>query len=108
LPYGHCRRAFSQSIQNAHYVNILIQNVSYAFQQVAIDKKTNIHLNTLEAALLIMGDEVQTLKSRQYLCYVMQAFNTFVLLPHLTINLSFPGPASRPMLWEPGKKTMMP
>jgi hypothetical protein len=34
---------------------------------VAIDKKTNIHLNTMEAALLVMGDEVQTLKFRQEL-----------------------------------------
>jgi hypothetical protein len=31
--------ALSQSIQNAHYINILTQTVSYAFQQqVAIDE----------------------------------------------------------------------
>jgi hypothetical protein len=32
----------SQSIQNAHYINTLTQNVSYAFQQVAIDEKKMI------------------------------------------------------------------
>jgi fluoride ion exporter CrcB/FEX len=31
--------ALSQSIENAHYVNTLTQNVSYSFQQVAIDEK---------------------------------------------------------------------
>jgi hypothetical protein len=43
--------ALSQSIQNAHYINTLTQNVSYAFQQVAIDEKIDIHLNSLQAAL---------------------------------------------------------
>jgi hypothetical protein len=63
--------ALSQSIQNAHYINTLTQNVSYAFQQqVTIDEKDDIHLNSLEAALLAMGDEVQTLKFHQdLLCH---------------------------------------
>jgi hypothetical protein len=34
--------ALSQSIQNAHYVNILTQNDSCTFQQVAIDEKIDI------------------------------------------------------------------
>jgi hypothetical protein len=56
--------------KNAHYINILTQNVSYAFQQVTIDEKIDIHLNSLEAALLTMGDEVQTLKFHQgLLCH---------------------------------------
>jgi hypothetical protein len=60
--------ALSQSIQNAHYIHTLTQNVSYAFQQqVAVDEKIDICLNSLEAALLAMGDEVQTLKFRQAL-----------------------------------------
>jgi hypothetical protein len=54
--------ALSQSIQNAHYINTVTQNVSYAFQQVAIDEKIDICLNSLETALLAMGDEVQMLK----------------------------------------------
>jgi hypothetical protein len=45
------KEALSQSIQNAHYINTLTQNVSYAFQQVAIDEKIDIHLNSLQAAL---------------------------------------------------------
>jgi hypothetical protein len=63
--------ACSQSIKNAHYVNTLTQNVSYAFRkQVAIVKKTDICLNILEGALLVMGDDVQTLKVRQdLLCH---------------------------------------
>jgi hypothetical protein len=63
--------ALSQSIQNAHYINTLTQNVSYAFQQqVAIDEKIDIRLNSLEAALLAMGDEVQMLKFHQdLLCH---------------------------------------
>jgi hypothetical protein len=63
--------ALSQSIQNAHSVNTLTQNVSYAFQQqVAIDEKIDIRLNSLEAALLAMGDEVQMLKFCQdLLCH---------------------------------------
>jgi hypothetical protein len=63
--------ALSQSIQNAHYVNTLTQNISYAFQQqVYIDEKIDIHLNSLEAALLAMGDEVQMLQFRQdLLCH---------------------------------------
>jgi hypothetical protein len=63
--------ALSQSIQNAHYVNTLMPNVSYAFQQqFATDEKIDIHLNSLEAALLAIGDEVQMLKHHQdLLCY---------------------------------------
>jgi hypothetical protein len=63
--------ALSQSIQNAHYINTLTQNVSYAFQQqVAIDEKIDTHLNSLEAALLAMGDEAQMLKFHQdLLCF---------------------------------------
>jgi hypothetical protein len=62
--------ALSKSIQNTHYVNTLTQNVSYAFQQVGIDEKIDIHLNSLEAALVAMGDEVQTLKFHQdLLCH---------------------------------------
>jgi hypothetical protein len=72
--------ALSQSIQNAHYINTLTQNVSYAFQQqVTRDEKIDIHLNSLEAALPTMGDEVQMLNFQQdllchagfqtYLCY---------------------------------------
>jgi hypothetical protein len=63
--------ALSQSIQNAHYINTLTQNVSYAFQQqVAVDEKIDICLNSLEAALLAMGDEVQMLKFHQdLLCH---------------------------------------
>jgi hypothetical protein len=71
--------ALSQSIQNTHYINTLTQTVSYAFQQqVAIDEKIDICLNSLEAALLPMGDEVRMLNSIKihyamqlppYLCY---------------------------------------
>jgi hypothetical protein len=43
--------ALFHSIQNALYINTLTQNVSYAFQQqVSIDKKIDIHLNSLEVA----------------------------------------------------------
>jgi hypothetical protein len=60
--------ALSQSTQNAHYINTLTQNVTYALQQqVAIDEKIGICLNSLEAALLAMGDEVQMLKFHQNL-----------------------------------------
>jgi hypothetical protein len=52
----------SQSIQNAHYVNTLTQNVTYTLQQVSIDEKIDVHLNTLKAALPAMGDELQTIK----------------------------------------------
>jgi hypothetical protein len=51
---------------NAHYVNTLIQNTTYALQQqVSIDEKIEVCLNTLEVALLAMGDEIQTIKLRQ-------------------------------------------
>jgi hypothetical protein len=64
--------ALSQSIQNSHYVKTLTQNVSYASQPMAIDKKTDIPLNILEATLRVMGDEVQTLKFRQeLLCHAV-------------------------------------
>jgi hypothetical protein len=61
----------------------LTQNVSYAFQQqVAIDEKIDIRLNSLEAALLAMGDEIQMLKFRQdLLCQA--GFQHIVLLQHL-------------------------
>jgi hypothetical protein len=60
----------SQSIQNAHCVNTLKQNVSYAFQQqVSIDEEIDICLNSLETALVTMGDEVQMLKFQQDLLY---------------------------------------
>jgi hypothetical protein len=63
--------ALSQSIQNAHYINTLTQNVSYASQQqIAKDEKIDTCLNSLESALLAMGDEVQMLKFRQdLLCH---------------------------------------
>jgi hypothetical protein len=51
--------ALSQSIQNAHYVNTLIQNTTYdPQQQESIDEKIDVCLNTLEEALLGMGDEL--------------------------------------------------
>jgi hypothetical protein len=60
--------ALSQSIQNAHYINTLTQNVSYALQQQV--EKIDIHLNSLEPALVAMGDEVQMLKFHQdLLCH---------------------------------------
>jgi hypothetical protein len=78
--------AFSQSIQNAHYVNTSTQNVSYAFQQVAIYEKINILLNLLEAALLSMGDEAQTLKFHQdLLCHT--GFQHSCVLQHLTAHV---------------------
>jgi hypothetical protein len=61
---------FSQSIQSAHYINTLTQNVSYIFQQVAINEKIYICLNSLEAVLVAMGDEVQMLKfPQELLCH---------------------------------------
>jgi hypothetical protein len=53
--------ALSQSIQNSHYINTLIWNVTYTLQQqMFIYEKIDVHLNTLEVALLTMGDELQT------------------------------------------------
>jgi hypothetical protein len=65
--------ALSQSIQNAHCVSTLTQNVIYALQQqVSIDEKTDVCLNTMEAALLAMGNELQTIKFRQaLLCHAV-------------------------------------
>jgi hypothetical protein len=75
--------ALSQSIQNTHYINTLTQTVSYAFQQqVAIDEKIDICLNSLEAALLAMGDEVRMLNSIKIHC-ALQVSTIFVLLQHL-------------------------
>jgi hypothetical protein len=57
--------ALSQSIQNAHYVNTLTQNVTYTLQkQLSIDEKIDVYLNTLEVALHAMEDELQTTKFR--------------------------------------------
>jgi hypothetical protein len=72
LPLSTDAVALSQSIQNAHYVKTLTQNVSCASQPVAVNKKTDIPLNNLEATLLVMGDEVQTLQFRQeLLCHAV-------------------------------------
>jgi hypothetical protein len=55
--------SLSQSTQNVHYISTSTQNVSYVIQQqVVIDEKLDTCLNSLEAALLAMGDEVNTLK----------------------------------------------
>jgi hypothetical protein len=65
--------ALSQRIQNAHYVNILTQNVTtYApLEQVSISEKTDVCLNTLEAAFLAMADELRTIQFRQdLLCHM--------------------------------------
>jgi hypothetical protein len=51
--------ALSQSIHNAHYINTLTQDVTYVLQQqVSIDEKIDVCLNTLEPARLAMGDEL--------------------------------------------------
>jgi hypothetical protein len=99
--------ALSQSIQNAHYINTLTQNVSYAFQQqVTIDEKDDIHLNSLEAALLAMGDEVQTLKFHQdLLCHA--GFQHIVSLRHPTMPQTSHGNSLKHMSWELGKKKTM-
>jgi hypothetical protein len=34
--------ALSQSIHNAHYINMLTQNVTYTLQQVSIDEKIDV------------------------------------------------------------------
>jgi hypothetical protein len=49
----------------------LTKNVNYALQQqVAIDEEIDIRLNSLEAALLAMGDEIQMLQFHQgLLCH---------------------------------------
>jgi hypothetical protein len=59
--------ALSQSIHNAHYINMLTQNVTYTLQQVSIDEKIDVYLNILEVALLTMGHKLQTIKFRQAL-----------------------------------------
>jgi hypothetical protein len=99
--------ALSQSIQNAHYVNILTQNVSFAFQQqVAIDEKIDIHLNSREAALLVIGDEVQMLKFHQdLLCCA--GFQHIVLLQHLQCH-RFPRKLVKAHVMGAWKITMIP
>jgi hypothetical protein len=100
--------ALSQSIQNAHYVNTLTQNVSYAFQQqVAIDEKIDIHLNSLEAALLAMGDEVQMLKFHQVLLG-HAGFQHICVTAAPTMPQTSHGNSLKHMSWEPGKITMIP
>jgi hypothetical protein len=94
-------------IQIAHYINTLAQNVSYVFRQVAIDEKIYIHLNSLEAALLAMGDEVQMLKFRQdSLCHA--GFQYICVLQHPTMTWTSHGNSLKHMSWEAGKITMMP
>jgi hypothetical protein len=86
--------ALSKHIQNAHYVNTLTQNVTYALQQqVSIDKNTDVHLNTLEVAHLALGDELQTIKFRQDLpCHA--GFQLSVSLLLSTMSWSILGIAS--------------
>jgi hypothetical protein len=99
--------ALSQSIQNTHYINTLTQTVSYAFQQVAIDEKIDIRLNSLEAAFLAVGDEVQTLKFHQdLLCYA--GFQHICVSEAPTMPQTSCGNSLEYMSWEPGKITMTP
>jgi hypothetical protein len=52
-------------------VNTLTQITTYALQQAFIDEKIDVCFNTLEVALLAMGDELQTIKFKQdLLCHV--------------------------------------
>jgi hypothetical protein len=100
--------ALSQSIQNSHSVNTLTQNVSYALQQqVAMDEKIDIWLNSLEAALLAMGDEVQMLKFHQdLLCH--SGFQHICVTAAPTMSQTSHGNSLKHMSWEPGKITMIP
>jgi hypothetical protein len=100
--------ALSQSIQNAHYINTLTQNVSYASQQqVAKDEKIDICLNFLETALLAMGDEVQMLKFLQdLLCHA--GFQHICVTAAPTMPQTSHENSLKHMSWEPGKITMTP
>jgi hypothetical protein len=100
--------ALSQSTQNAHYINTLTQNVTYVFQQkVAIDEKIDIHLNSLEAGLLAMGDEVQMLKfHRDLLCHA--GFQHICVTAAPTMPQTSHGSSLKHTSWEPGKITMIP
>jgi hypothetical protein len=100
--------ALSQSTQNAHYINTLTQNVSYAFQkQVDVDEKIDIHLNSLEAALLAMGDEAQMQKFHQNLpCHA--GFQHICVTAAPTMPQTSHGNSLKHMSWEPRKITMTP
>jgi hypothetical protein len=98
----------SQSIQNVHYVITLTQNVSYAFQQqVAIDEKIDICLNSLEAALVAMVDEVQMLKCCQdLLCHA--GFQHICVTAAPTMPWTSHGNSLEHMSWGLGKITTVP
>jgi hypothetical protein len=55
----------SQSIQTAHYVNHLARNVPLTLiSQEAIDKKIQTRFEALESVVVLLGDEVQAIKTR--------------------------------------------
>jgi hypothetical protein len=60
--------ALSQSIQTAYYVNHLAKNVSLTISQEAIDKKIEIQREALESVVVLLGDEVQVMKTHVSLC----------------------------------------
>jgi hypothetical protein len=100
--------ALSQSIQNAHYIITLTRNNSYAFQQhVAIDEKIDICLNSLEAALVAMADEVQMLKCCQdLLCRA--GFQHICVTAAPTMPWTSHGNSLEHMSWGLGKIIMIP
>jgi hypothetical protein len=72
------------------------------FQQVAIDKKIDIRLNSLEAALLAMGDEVPTLTFHQdLLCRA--GFQHICVTAAPTTPQTSHGNSLEHTSWEPGK-----
>jgi hypothetical protein len=59
----------SQSIQTAHYVNHLARNVPLTLiSQEAIDKKIQTRFEALESVVVLLGDEVQAIKTHLSLC----------------------------------------
>jgi hypothetical protein len=58
--------ALTQAVQNAHYVNNLTKNVTYALEaQMRIDDKRDVCLNILEAAVITLGNELDAMKYQQ-------------------------------------------
>ncbi|KAK1346818.1 hypothetical protein QTO34_000678 [Cnephaeus nilssonii] len=60
--------ALNQSIQNAKFVNELAQNTSTTFHdQEDIDKRLETKLNALEAIVIELGNQLESIKIRQQL-----------------------------------------
>jgi hypothetical protein len=77
--------ALSQSIQTAHYVNHLAMNVSLTLiSQKAIDKKIETQLDALVSVVVLLGDEIEAIKTHV-------SYNGFVSQLNLIMNLNGAG-----------------